>query len=178
MSRGPGVIQRIILDTLADGPASSEMLYTECHEHDPRAVRRALGRLWEDDDIRRLPNLAHGMGVWCLPLDERELNEDRELPRWTQWTKAKLGRPPRPRLPRNWIEIDALVFQRVQDTLRKLGIPELDDDGNPILGVDEPDDGEDYRTRVLAYLTAEGMSDAEAEHMYEAMYGGTATGTT
>ncbi|MDO4244673.1 MAG: hypothetical protein Q4C89_01445 [Deinococcus sp.] len=72
MSRGPGRVQRALLDTLAHlGPARSDLLtlYAGASED---STRRALRSLRKAGRVRFLGFAGRGVGVWCLPEDEED----------------------------------------------------------------------------------------------------------
>lgn len=72
MSRGPGKVQRALLDTLArTGPARADLLtlYAGASED---STRRALRGLRKAGRVRFLGFAGRGVGVWCLPEDEED----------------------------------------------------------------------------------------------------------
>lgn len=72
VSRGPGRVQRAILDTLARvGPLGADVLALYASSS-PGSVRRALRTLKKRRAVCFLGFARHGVGLWCLPSQEAE----------------------------------------------------------------------------------------------------------
>jgi hypothetical protein len=81
VSKGPGALQRRILQVLADGPANVHEITMSYHRDDEkppplRSIQRAMRRLWEDGRIEFAFQMERTY-VYRLPGDERDMPDRR-----------------------------------------------------------------------------------------------------